>query len=94
MTNQSDQDGIETTVTLLNLVRFGQASTRPELVRHSGLGRAVVAQCLSYLVDVGLVSEGDLARSTGGRAPGRSTSGRKQAVCLSPSSALPASPQR
>lgn len=67
--SQSDQNDIETAVTLLDLVRSGHASTRPELVRHSGLGRAVVAQRVSYLVDLGLVSEGDLARSTGGRAP-------------------------
>ncbi len=69
MSIHSNPDGIDTTITLLNLVRFGQATTRSELVRRSGLGRAVVAQRLSYLVDVGLITEGDLAPSTGGRAP-------------------------
>jgi glucokinase-like ROK family protein len=41
----------------------------------------VVAHRLSYLVDLGLVSEGDLARSTGGRAP-RSVSFRADAGYL------------
>lgn len=69
MVHLTSQDGMETTVVLLNLVRFGHAGTRPELARHSGLGRAVVAQHLSYLIDIGLVSQGELAPSRGGRAP-------------------------
>lgn len=69
MSNQSPPERTETMVALLNLVRFGQATTRPELARHSGLGRAVVAQRLGDLIDLGLINEGDFAPSTGGRAP-------------------------
>jgi glucokinase-like ROK family protein len=62
-------DGVGNLVTLLDLVRFGQARTRPELARLSGLGRAVVTEKLKQLLDLGLVVGGDLAPSAGGRAP-------------------------
>jgi hypothetical protein len=62
-------DAGENLVTVLDLLRFGHARTRPELAQHSGLGRAVVSQQLGYLSELGLVGEGDLAPSTGGRAP-------------------------
>lgn len=67
--NQLVPDGVYNLVTLLDLVRFGQARTRPELARLSGLGRAVVTDKLKQLLDLGLVVEGDLAPSAGGRAP-------------------------
>lgn len=62
-------DQIDTLVTVLDLVRFRHARTRPELARRSGLGRTVVTQRLRQLVDSGLVAEGALGPSTGGRAP-------------------------
>jgi glucokinase-like ROK family protein len=62
-------DQLEAAVTVLDLVRDGRARTRPELVRASGLGRNVVAQRVAQLQDSGLLEEGELARSTGGRAP-------------------------
>lgn len=54
---------------VLTLVRSGQARTRQEIERASGLGRAIVADRVSTLVDRGLLSEAGLAASTGGRAP-------------------------
>lgn len=63
------------------MVRFGHARTRPELAERSGLGRAIVAQQLGRLFDLGLVSDGELAPSTGGRAP-RSISFRAGAGSL------------
>lgn len=67
--------GISTTadylVPILDLIRFGTANTRPELSRVTGLGRTVVAQRVSALLDAGLVYEGTLSGSTGGR-PSRS----------------------
>ncbi len=81
MINQSGEGGIDIALGLLDLVRFGQANTRPELSRHSGLGRAVVAQSLSYLFVLGLVTEGGVAPSTGGRAP-RSVRFRAEAGSL------------
>ncbi len=74
-------DGAENLVTVLDLLRSGQARTRPELAQHSGLGRAVVSQQLGYLAELGLVGEGDLAPSTGGRAP-RTVSFRADAGAL------------
>jgi glucokinase-like ROK family protein len=55
-------------VTLLDLVRSRVALTKPELVRHSRLGRNVVSQRLAELTSRGLLTEGELRRSTGGRA--------------------------
>lgn len=54
---------------LLNLVRTGTATTRQELERHSELGRAVVADRLATMIELGLLREGELGQATGGRAP-------------------------
>lgn len=62
-------DQLDTLVIVLDLVRFGAARTRPELARRSGLGRTVVTQRLAQLIGSGLVEEGRLGASTGGRAP-------------------------
>lgn len=56
-------------VELLNLVRSGAANTRQELERQSEFGRAVVADRLKMLGDLGLVDESELGTATGGRAP-------------------------
>ena len=56
-------------VDLLNLVRSGAATTRQELERTSTLGRAIVADRLAMLGDLGLVDESELGAATGGRAP-------------------------
>src|SRR4051794_41373124 len=52
---------------LINLVRTGQAVTRPALEQQTGLGRKVVAQRVQQAIDVGLLEDGDLAPSAGGR---------------------------
>ena len=62
-------DRMDGLVVVLDLVRSGAARTRPELVRRSGLGRTVVTQRLGQLLARGLVEEGALGPSTGGRAP-------------------------
>lgn len=54
---------------LLNLVRTETATTRQELERHSELGRAVVADRLATMIELGLLKEGELGQATGGRAP-------------------------
>jgi len=54
---------------LLNLVRTGAATTRQELERRSELGRAVVADRLATMIELGLLREGELGQATGGRAP-------------------------
>ena len=56
-------------VEILNLIRSERATTRQELERESELGRAVVADRLQMLSDLGLVDESELGLTTGGRAP-------------------------
>ncbi|MCX7300863.1 MAG: ROK family protein [Rhodobacterales bacterium] len=56
-------------VDLLNLVRADGATTRQDLERRSELGRAVVADRLAMLTDLGLVNDSELGTATGGRAP-------------------------
>ena len=60
-------DQIDDLIRILMLIRSGEANTRPELSRRSGLGRAAVSQRISELIDSGLVREGELGPSTGGR---------------------------
>jgi predicted NBD/HSP70 family sugar kinase len=54
---------------IVNLVRLGEATTRPELGRVTGLGRGVVAQRVDQAIEMGYLQDGDLARPAGGRAP-------------------------
>ena len=56
-------------VEILNLIRSERATTRQALERESELGRAVVADRLQMLSDLGLVDETELGLATGGRAP-------------------------
>jgi glucokinase-like ROK family protein len=56
-------------VTVLDYVRTHGAATRPNLVRATGLSRAVITQRVAELLDYGLLVEGELGPSTGGRAP-------------------------
>lgn len=55
--------------TVLNLIRSGRAATRQDIEREARLGRAVVADRLATLTGFGLIEEGGLGRSLGGRAP-------------------------
>lgn len=56
-------------VSVLKLVRSGAARTKPELSRISGLGRSVISQRVAQLLRSGLLAEGGLGASNGGRAP-------------------------
>ncbi|MCT9868306.1 ROK family protein [Paenarthrobacter aurescens] len=52
---------------VIELVRSGRATTRPQLVTVSGLGRRIVSQRVEQALELGLLQEGELARSEGGR---------------------------
>ena len=54
---------------IVNLVRLGEAVTRPELSRATGLGRGVVAQRVERAMTVGYLEDGEFAESSGGRQP-------------------------
>lgn len=59
-----------TAADLLHLVRTGQAATRSELRRLTGLSRTAVVSRVSALLDSGLLVVGEELPSTGGRPPG------------------------
>jgi len=56
-------------VTVLDEIRLGRSRSRSELVARTGLGRAIVARRVQELIDRGLVTEGAVGPSTGGRPP-------------------------
>jgi predicted NBD/HSP70 family sugar kinase len=56
---------------VLQLIREGSATTRPDLVGVTGLSRKVVIQRVDQLISMDLVREGPTVASTGGRPPGR-----------------------
>ena len=66
---------------VLHLIRTGEATTRAELVRATGLGRATLGQRLERLVQRRLVLL-EPAPSTGGRPPGQFTFNHAAAVLL------------
>jgi glucokinase-like ROK family protein len=78
---QVTDDALDALVTVLDLIRFGEVTTRPELSRRSGLGRTVVAQRVSQLLQSGLLTEGPRAPSTGGR-PARALKFRAEAGAI------------
>jgi glucokinase-like ROK family protein len=56
-------------VGILDRLRAGTPLSRPELVRTTGLGRAVVHERVAELLRIGLVDEPHRGPSAGGRAP-------------------------
>lgn len=54
---------------VINLVRTGEAGTRPEIGRLTGLGRGVVAQRVEAAIEMGFLEDGEYGPSSGGRAP-------------------------
>ncbi|MGH1549601.1 ROK family protein [Leifsonia poae] len=62
-------DSVASLLAVVNLVRTGQARTRPGLMQALGLGRAVIAQRVEQAIDIGYLEESELGESTGGRAP-------------------------
>jgi predicted NBD/HSP70 family sugar kinase len=67
---------------LLQLLREGTATTRPELVAETGASRSAVAQRVDQLVRAGLVREAGAVSSTGGRPATRLRFNQDQGVVL------------
>ncbi len=59
---------LDSLIQVLSLIRKGGATTRPELGRVSQFGRTLLNQRLTLLEGFGLVEDGALRPSTGGRA--------------------------
>ena len=74
-------DQLDSFALVLAGVRTGGLRTRPELVRVLGLGRNLVSQRVSDLIELGLLQDGRMAPSTGGR-PSRELRFRSAAGCL------------
>jgi predicted NBD/HSP70 family sugar kinase len=51
------------------MVRRGEANTRPEIGRVTGLGRGVVTQRVDQAIEMGFLEDGEFGPSSGGRAP-------------------------
>jgi glucokinase-like ROK family protein len=63
------EDRLQEIVTVLDYVRSHGQATRAALVHTTGLSRAVVTQRVADLIAYGVLADGDLGPSTGGRAP-------------------------
>lgn len=66
---RNSESAVASLMDVLNLVRLGRATTRQELERVGEYGRAIVADRLATLKDLGLVDESATGVATGGRAP-------------------------
>ncbi|MGN8026485.1 ROK family protein [Microbacterium sp. 22242] len=62
-------DEVTSLLRIVNLVRTGEASTRPEIGRLTGLGRGVVTQRVEAAIEMGFLEDGAFGPSSGGRAP-------------------------
>jgi glucokinase-like ROK family protein len=62
-------EALDALVVVLDEIRFGRSQSRSELIARTGLGRAIVTRRVGELVDRGLVTEGQVGPSTGGRPP-------------------------
>lgn len=54
---------------VLDLINRGDAGTRAELARRTGMARSTIAQRVDALIEYGLVEESESGESTGGRPP-------------------------
>lgn len=62
-------DEVTSLLRIVNMVRLGDAVTRPEIGRVTGLGRGVIAQRVDRAVEMGFLEDAEYAPSSGGRAP-------------------------
>jgi glucokinase-like ROK family protein len=63
------EDRLQAIVSVLDHARTHGSTTRASLVHATGLSRAVVTQRVAELIEYGLLADGDLGPSTGGRSP-------------------------
>jgi predicted NBD/HSP70 family sugar kinase len=62
-------DEMTSLLRIVNMVRTGEAQTRPEIGRVTGLGRGVVTQRVDHAIELGYLEDGEFGPSSGGRAP-------------------------
>jgi predicted NBD/HSP70 family sugar kinase len=66
---KAQTDEVTSLLRIVNLVRNGEATTRPEIGRVTGLGRGVVTQRVGQAIQMGYLTEGRFGASSGGRHP-------------------------
>ncbi|WAJ32975.1 hypothetical protein OUO20_18240 [Arthrobacter sp. FX8] len=54
-------DEVTSLLRIVNLVRTGEATTRPEIGKVTGLGRGVVSQRVDQAISIGFLGEGNSA---------------------------------
>ena len=62
-------DEVTSLLRIVNMVRTGEASTRPEIGRITGLGRGVVTQRIDQAIDMGFLADSELAHLRTTRTP-------------------------
>jgi predicted NBD/HSP70 family sugar kinase len=62
-------DEVTSLLRIVNMVRLGEATTRPEIGRVTGLGRGVVSQRVDLAIEMGYLEDAEFGPSSGGRAP-------------------------
>src|SRR4051812_49320923 len=62
-------DEVTSLLRIVNIIRRGEAHTRPEIGRMTGLGRGVVTQRVEAAIGLGFLEDGEFGPSSGGRAP-------------------------
>ena len=67
MTEARPIEGDDLTTRVVNMVRHGYASTRPDLRRVGGLGRTVVDERVAQAIAAGVLTDDDYVPSNGGR---------------------------
>jgi glucokinase-like ROK family protein len=60
---------LDALVSVLDAIRLGRVHSRADLVAGTGLSRGIVAGRVAELLERGLIAEGDVGPSTGGRPP-------------------------
>jgi predicted NBD/HSP70 family sugar kinase len=66
---RNNPDVTDSLITVIDLVRTKTAISRPDIGRISNFGRSIVSQRVEEAIELGLLVEGDLGESNGGRAP-------------------------
>lgn len=68
---KAQTDEVTSLLRIVNMVRNGEARTRPEIGKVTGLGRGVVTQRVDQAIQMGYLTEDALGASSGGRQPRR-----------------------
>ncbi|WP_286277913.1 hypothetical protein [Naasia aerilata] len=58
-------DEVTSLLHVVNLVRLGEAATRPEIGRLTGLGRGAVTQRIDQAIELGYLEDGEFGPSSG-----------------------------